>query len=114
MRAHVDFGAGVGVVPPRASDPERRLVNGERVDAGLLHLHARRDPTEPGTDHRHPRCPRGTEQLFGGGLHARSLSWSVTDDIQTVQNLVSSHAKLLDMRCTRVIPLGRALLPRAP
>ena len=34
VRADVDLGAGVGVVPPRAPDPERRLVDRERVDAG--------------------------------------------------------------------------------
>ncbi len=62
VRAHVDLRTGVRVVPPRPTDAERRLVDRERVDAGLLHLHARRDPAEPGADHHGSRGPRGTEE----------------------------------------------------
>ena len=58
---------GYGVVPPRAADPERLLVDRERVDAGPLQLHARRDPAEAGADDDDLRRSRGTEQLLGGG-----------------------------------------------
>jgi len=61
VRADIDLGAGVGVVPPRPADPERGLVDRERVEVGLLHLHARRDAAEAGTDHHDPRVLRGTE-----------------------------------------------------
>ena len=58
VRPDVDFGARVGVVPPRAADPERRLADRERVDAGLLQLHARGDAAEPGSHHYDARCHR--------------------------------------------------------
>ena len=69
VRADVDLGAGIGVVPPGAADAERRLVDRERVDPGLLQLHAGRDPAEPSADHHDPRRPVRTEQLLGGRLH---------------------------------------------
>src|SRR5262249_31980048 len=69
VRWDVDLGAGVRVVPPRATDPERRLVDRERVNAGLLQLHARPDPAEAGADHHDPRRPGRAEQLFVRGLH---------------------------------------------
>ena len=66
VRADVDLGARVGVVPPGAADAERRLVDGERVDAGVLHLHAGGDAAEPGADDHDPRRARGSEQLLRG------------------------------------------------
>ena len=65
VRADVDLGTRVGVVPPRAADTERRLVDRERVDPGALHLHAGGDPAEAGADDDDPRRARGTEQLLG-------------------------------------------------
>ena len=67
VRADVDLGTRVRVVPPGAADAERRLVDGERVDAGVLHLHAGGDATEPGADDHDPWRARGSEQLLRGG-----------------------------------------------
>ena len=72
VRADVDLGARVGVVPPRPPDAERRLVDRERVDPGALHLHAGGDPAEAGAHHHDPRRALRTEQLLGAGLHATS------------------------------------------
>ena len=56
LRGHVDFGTRVGVVPPGAADPERRLVDREGMDAGPLQLHPGRDAAEPGADNCDPGC----------------------------------------------------------
>ena len=54
VRADVDLGARVGVVPPRPADAERRLVDRERVDPGALHLHAGGDAAEARRRRRRP------------------------------------------------------------
>src|SRR2546421_9013514 len=85
MVADVALAAGIRVVPPGAADAERGLVDRERRDAGLLHLHPGGDPAEAGTDHDHLWSPGGTEQFLGGGLRRlgdqrpkspRSMMWA--------------------------------------
>src|SRR5262249_24110706 len=80
MRADVDLGTGIGVVPPRAPDPERRLIDRERGDPGLEQLDAGRDAAEAGPDDDDPRPPTRTEQLWGGRLHAHMLTAILTSE----------------------------------
>ena len=60
---NVDLAARILVVPPGPTDPFRPLVDRERVDPGLLELHADRDATEACPDDHDLRTAGRAEQF---------------------------------------------------
>ena len=105
VRADVDLGARVRVVPPGAADAERRLVDRERVDAGALHLHAGGDPAEAGAHDDDPRRPRRTEQLLGGWA-SRDASRVDHELEQVAVGVAHVHARRRRRRARRAAPPG--------